>query len=145
MRCVCWAQLWFPIWKKAESRAGKEGNRVQRAVQNPKYTGIQEWLNRWGLLTWTDATVLDVYMVLNSPEKLNWDLLSDACFNTRGRGHEQSDQAEVQHQAEEMPLQRAGKPLRNFAARGCWAWGRITAFKKQLRRLKDERKFYHSL
>lgn len=36
------------------------------------------------------------------------------------------------------PFRGEANELRNFAARGCWAWGRITAFKKQLRRLMKE-------
>lgn len=88
--------------------------------------------------------MLDVYTVLNSPGKLNWDLLSDACFNTRGRGHEQSGQVEVQHQAEEMRLQRGGKRAAELCCQRMLSMRKDHSIQEATEKI-NERKFYHSL
>lgn len=66
---------------------------------------------------------------------MNWNLPSNDFFNTRGWGSSQATRWRYKTKQRRCPLRGEANEVRNFAARGCWAWWRVTAFKKQLSRI----------
>lgn len=78
---------------------------------------------------------MNVYKVLYRPERMNRDLLSNDFSNTRGWGMSQATRWRFNTKQRRCSLGGEANEVRNFAARGCWAWWRVTASKKQLRRI----------
>lgn len=97
---VCWVQFWSSVWKSRK----KNWKRAEQSTKEHKCSRIQQQLKGLGRLTWTDTAVLEVYKILSSLEKTNWDLLPVASCNKRSWGHEKSNQMEVQHQVKEILL-----------------------------------------